>query len=378
MERRGIRVDRDRLRKTNEGWQRELLSLRDGPLAGINPASNPQVGKELRRRGFTWSKRTKGGQEAVDMKVLEGLQRVAGGQDDFLTGLLEYRQLSKLVGTYGWPLLEASGDGRVHGQLHQMGTETGRFSSSKPNLQNIPARTERGKEVRRCFVASEGMTLVKADYSQIELRVLAAMSRDSVLMEAFRNGEDIHQKVADMMGVDRRTGKQLNFGVVYGMEAPRLAGELGMSTEEATELLAAYWRQLPGVRKWKDSIRYQVLTRGYVETWFGRRKRVHVPEGAPRWRVEKLLREAGNMPPQGTAAELTKLLLPVAWREARDRGGYVLLQVHDELLSEVPTEEAVQYGKVVKRAAEEQDLGGVPVVIEVHVGENWEDCHGDI
>ena len=374
MERQGIRVDRGRLATLGERWADELADIR-GRLP-FNLGSTQQLGVALVDAGWKPTKFTdKTGAVATDKDTLEELRDRGGGDDQLLDTVLRYRQIQKLKSTYVDALLEASTrDGRVHCQFHQVGTETGRLSSSHPNLQNIPARTEDGRKIRACFVAGSGNVLIKADYGQIELRVAAAFSHDPQLTRYFLAGLDGHQAVADMLGVDRRTGKTLNFALLYGQwwRALMKKSQLGCSAKEAKDYYERYWAGLAGITQWKQGCAALAQARGYVETWYGRRNYVKLVPGMESWQRDKLLREAVNMPVQGTAADIVKLWMRQAAEALKPSGANILLQVHDELVVEVAEGRAEEVGLLLKGLGEGIVDLGVPLVVEVKYGENWD------
>jgi DNA polymerase-1 len=301
--------------------------------------------------------------------------------------VLEYRQLAKLKGTYvdALPALIHPLTGRLHTSFNQAGAATGRLSSSNPNLQNIPIRTELGREIRAAFIPREGWTLLVADYSQIELRLLAHMSRDPVLVEAFRHGEDIHTRTAaEVFGVPplmvtpelRRNAKAVNFGIVYGLSAFGLSQQLGIPQSEAKKYIESYFERYAGVRKFIDATIAEVRRTGYTRTLFGRRR--PIPDMNSRNPNARGFAErtAVNTPLQGTAADLIKLAMIRIDRElaARKMKTAMLLQVHDELLFESPPEEVVEVSKMVKREMEGVRRLDVPLLVDVGKGPNWRDA----
>jgi DNA polymerase-1 len=301
--------------------------------------------------------------------------------------VLEYRQLSKLKGTYvdALPMLIDPVSLRLHTTLNQTGAATGRLSSSNPNLQNIPIRTELGREIRAAFVPEEGWRLVVADYSQIELRLLAHMSGDAVLVAAFRNGEDIHTRTAaEVFRVGplmvtpemRRSAKVVNFGIVYGQTPFGLAASLGIDRREAEEYIKAYFELYQGVKKFIRQTIEQVRTTGVSRTLLGRERPIpdmHSRNPNARSFAE---RTAVNTPLQGTAADLIKIAMIRIDRELTARGyrTRMLLQVHDELLFESPPEEVEEVKQLVKREMEGVDKLEVPLLVEAGVGANWRDA----
>lgn len=296
--------------------------------------------------------------------------------------VLEYREVAKLKSTYVDPLPElvAPGTGRLHTRLHQAVAATGRLSSSDPNLQNIPVRSDLGRQVRKAFVAAPGKRLLSADYSQIELRILAHLSGDPVLIEAFRSGEDIHTRTAEEVfgefGLSpaeaRRRAKIVNFSIIYGKTAFTLAKEIGVSTGEAKAFIDAYFDRYARVRGLIEAIREEARNTGRVTTLFGRQR--HIPEirTTQRARREAAERMAVNAPIQGTAADLIKIAMLGVDRALEPTSGVLLLQVHDELLIEVDSGEAEAVGELVRREMESVAELQVPLVADVTIADSWE------
>jgi DNA polymerase-1 len=325
----------------------------------------------------------KGKTRSTAADVLEEL----AADHEIVRQVLEYRQLTKLKGTYvdALPALLDPRTGRLHTSFNQTGAATGRLSSSNPNLQNIPIRTELGREIRAAFVPKEGWKLLVADYSQIELRLLAHMSEDALLVEAFRDGEDIHTRTAsEVLGVPplmvtpeaRRDAKAVNFGIVYGISAFGLAAQLGISRGEAEKYIKNYFARYAGVRRFIDATIEEVRRTGVTRTLFGRER--PIPEINSRNPNARGFAErtAVNSPLQGTAADLIKLAM-VRIDAALDAGGYrsaMLVQVHDELVFECPPEELATVSKLVKREMEGACQLNVPLVVDVGVGDNWRDA----
>ncbi|MGD0014492.1 MAG: DNA polymerase, partial [Bryobacteraceae bacterium] len=301
--------------------------------------------------------------------------------------VLDYRQLVKLKGTYvdALPALVNPATGRLHTSFNQTGAATGRLSSSNPNLQNIPIRTELGREIRAAFIPREDWKLVVADYSQIELRLLAHFSKDPVLIEAFRNGEDIHTRTAaEVFGVLplmvtpelRRRAKAVNFGIVYGLSAFGLAAQLGIPRPEAQAYIDRYFARYAGVRRFIDETIAEVRRTGFTRTLFGRER--PIPDMNNRNPNQRGFAErtAVNTPLQGTAADLIKLAMIRIEAEIDQRKlrTAMLLQVHDELLFEAPPEELEEIRKLVKAGMEQVCRLEVPLVAEIGVGDNWRDA----
>jgi DNA polymerase I len=299
--------------------------------------------------------------------------------------ILEYRELAKLKSTYSdsLPRLIHPVSGRLHTRFSQTGTATGRLSSSNPNLQNIPIRTELGREIRAAFVAAPGCKLLSADYSQIELRILAHLSEDPVLVEAFRRGEDIHSRTAqEVFGVapfaqtheHRRVAKVINFGVIYGLSAFGLAQNLGIDTREAAKFIAAYFERYSGVKKFLDRQIAETRKSGFTKTLFGRIRpitEINSPQPNMRNFAE---RTAMNTPMQGAAADLIKLaMIELDRRLQKDFKSKMILQVHDELLFEGPEDEIPRLTGVVKEVMENVYVLRVPLLVDTKVGCNWRD-----
>jgi DNA polymerase-1 len=299
--------------------------------------------------------------------------------------VLEYRQLAKLKGTYAdaLPTLIDPATGRLHTSFNQAGAATGRLSSSNPNLQNIPIRTELGREIRAAFVPRDGWKLLVADYSQIELRLLAHMSKDPVLMEAFRKGEDIHTRTAaEVFGVPplmvtpelRRNAKAVNFGIVYGLSPFGLAAQLGIPQSEAQRYIQDYFTRYAGVRRFIDRQIAEVRRTGETRTLFGRRRPIpNINSRNPNARGFAE-RTAVNTPLQGTAADLIKLAMIRIDQKLRNRQASMLLQVHDELVFEVPPEELEELRKLVKHEMETVHRLEVPLLVDLGSGPNWRDA----
>lgn len=302
----------------------------------------------------------------------------------------EYREFSKLKSTYvdALPELVNVKTGRVHTSYNQTGTSTGRFSSSNPNLQNIPIRTELGREVRRAFVAPDGYKLLAVDYSQIELRIMAHISEDKTLMAAFAEGQDIHVATAaavfdiepdDVSYEQRSFAKRVNFGLMYGMGAFRLARESDLTLGEAQSFVDTYFKRIPGVKQYIDTTEKQALEDGYVETLLGRKRYFrHLQEGKTSGnRVRGELRAAINMPIQGTAADILKIAMINLHQKLKESnlGASMILQVHDELVLEVPDETIEETTRLVVETMQNAYQLNVPLVANADVGQNWRDMH---
>jgi DNA polymerase-1 len=299
--------------------------------------------------------------------------------------ILDYRSLSKLKSTYTDRLPERvdPDTGRVHTSYHQAVAATGRLSSSEPNLQNIPVRTEEGRRIRQAFVAAPGCRMVAADYSQIELRIMAHLSRDEGLLKAFASGEDIHRATAaEVFGVplaqvnpdQRRSAKAINFGLIYGMSAFGLARQLGIAQPAAKDYVDLYFARYPGVKAYMDATRAKAHEDGYVETVFGRR--LYLPEINTR-NMQRRNAAAINAPMQGTAADIIKLAMIRAdrWLHGQTSGARMIMQVHDELVFEVPERELDRVCEGVRACMEEAGSLSVPLVVDIGIGGNWDEAH---
>lgn len=302
--------------------------------------------------------------------------------------LIEHRSLAKLKSTYTdkLPTMINSVTKRIHTSYHQAGTATGRLSSSDPNLQNIPARTSEGRRVRQAFVPAPGNKLIAADYSQIELRIMAHLSQDQSLLNAFDQGLDIHSATAaEVFGValeqvtadQRRSAKAINFGLIYGMSAFGLARQLQIGRQQAAEYIDLYFQRYPGVQQYMDSIRHSAAEKGYVETYFGRR--LYLPEINSNNAVRRQAAErtAINAPMQGTAADIIKLAMIDVdnWLESDKLESRIIMQVHDELVLEVPQRELDTVITGVREHMQSAADLRVPLVVDVGVGENWDQAH---
>jgi DNA polymerase-1 len=390
MERNGILVDAERLQTLSAEFAQRLASLEDEihRLAGrpFNIASPKQLGEVLfDEQGLGAGKKGKTGAYATGADVLEQL---AAEGHALPAKVLDWRQLAKLKGTYTDALIAEidPATGRVHTSFQQAIANTGRLSSSDPNLQNIPVRSEEGRKIRRAFVAPTGCVLLSADYSQIELRLLAHIADIAALKQAFRDGLDIHAITASeifgvpIQGMDplvRRKAKAINFGIIYGISSFGLARQLGISRGEAQATIDAYFARYPGIRAYMERTRGEARERGYVTTLFGRRCWVRgIADKNPAVRTFAE-RAAINAPIQGSAADIIKramIRLPRALADAR-LGARMLLQVHDELVFEVAEAEVAATRAVVQDVMGKVAALDVPLVLETGVGYNWEEAH---
>lgn len=360
----------------------ESIYLNAGQQFNIN--SPKQLGKVLfEDLGLPAKKKTKSGY-STNAEVLEGLRY----DYPIVDMVLNYRTLAKLNSTYCEGLLKVIGDdGRIHSSFNQTETRTGRISSTEPNLQNIPVRTELGREMRRFFCAKDGWVLIDADYSQIELRVLAHIADDQNMIAAFRNNDDIHAITAsqvfnmplEMVTPDmRRNAKAVNFGIVYGIGAFSLSKDIGVSMREAKQYIQSYFEHYSGVERYMERVVEQAKNNGYVETMFGRRR--YLPELSSGKQMLKAFGErvARNMPIQGTAADIIKIaMIRVDERLQREHlRARLILQVHDELIVEAPGEEAEQVRALLQEEMENAVSLSVPLTADAAIGRTWYDAKG--
>lgn len=389
IERNGVKVDAQVLERLSHELAQRILALeaRAHELAGqpFNLGSPKQIGEILfGKLGLPVVKKTASGAPSTDEEVLEKL----AADYPLPACILEHRSLSKLKGTYTdkLPLMINPHTGRIHTNYAQAVAVTGRLSSNDPNLQNIPIRTPEGRRIREAFVAPAGRVIVSADYSQIELRIMAHISGDANLRRAFQEGLDVHRATAaEIFGLDpqqvtseqRRYAKTINFGLIYGMGAFGLAASLGIEQKAAKDYIDRYFQRYPDVKRYMDTTKARAAQQGYVETLFGRR--IVLPEirGANGPRRSAAERQAINAPMQGTAADLIKLAM-IAVQGALDRERrrtLMILQVHDELVFEVPEDELDWVKAEVPRIMASVAELSVPLVAEVGVGANWDQAH---
>ena len=329
-------------------------------------------------------KKTPGGQPSTDEKVLAELAE----EYELPKVLLEHRTLSKLKSTYTdkLPNQISQSTGKVHTSFHQAVTTTGRLSSSDPNLQNIPIRTEDGRRIRQAFEPSKGNKFISADYSQIELRVMAHMSKDAGLLQAFQEGEDIHSKTAsevfdvsikDVTSDLRRNAKAINFGLIYGISAFGLGKQLGISRNLAAEYMAMYFEKYPDVKKYMESTKVFASQRGYVETLFGRRLYLRDINATNAMRRQASERAAINAPVQGTAADIMKIAMINMHKaiKAEKSKAKLILQVHDELILDTPEDEIDKIAKLITDSMMGAANLDVPLEIDIGIGDNWDQAH---
>ncbi len=391
MERTGVRIDTDLLQQQSRELAEKLHALeqRAYEIAGhaFNLGSPKQIGhiffEEL---GMEVVKKTPKGAPSTSEEVL---QILADKGEELPAVILAHRGLAKLKNTYvdKLPEMRDPETGRVHTSYHQAVAATGRLSSSDPNLQNIPVRTEEGRRIRKAFVAEPGFVMLAADYSQIELRIMAHLSGDEGLLRAFSEGLDIHRATAaEVFGADapeavtdeqRRRAKAINFGLIYGMSAFGLAKQLGIGRQEAQEYVELYFNRYPGVKEFMDRTREQAHEDGFVETLFGRR--LYLPEINSRNGMRRAAAErtAINAPMQGTAADIIKraMIRMDAWLQEERLPVHMVMQVHDELVFEVKSEEVQPMREAIRKIMEDAAELNVPLVVDVGIGDNWEEAH---
>jgi len=385
MERNGVRIDSQLLRDAAKELEIQLQELmrRIWAIAGVefNVNSPKQLAEILfDKLGLAVVRRTKTGR-STDEDVLTRL----AASHELPAEILAWRSLAKLKNTYldVLPTLVNPETGRVHTSFNQTVTATGRLSSSDPNLQNIPVRSEIGRRIRAAFVAAPGNVLISADYSQIELRIMAHLSGDAELRAAFEHGEDVHARTAvaifggepgAVTGEQRRTAKTINFGIIYGMGAFGLAQQLGIEQKQAKEFIERYFERYPGVRAWLDRTVEEARRTGYVETLLGRKR--HLPEiqSTNRGVAQFAERMATNTPLQGTAADMIKKAMLAIDRDL-PRGALMVLQIHDELLFDVPEALADELTALVRERMEGVVRLAVPVIVDIGRGPNWAAAH---
>ncbi len=387
MEQLGILVDRGQLDRMSARMEEEIGKLSEDIYALAGKPFNINSPQQLAQVLFEDLKlppTVKTGKGKVFSTAAEVLEELAD-QHPIAAKVLEFRQIAKLKGTYAdaLPQLIDPHDGRVHTTFNQTGAATGRLSSSNPNLQNIPVRTELGREIRATFVPRPGWKLLVADYSQIELRLLAHMSGDAVLTDAFQNGEDIHTRTAaEVFGVGpmmvtaehRRAAKAVNFGIVYGQTAFGLARTLGIDRKEADRYIKAYFERYAGVRTFIDRTIAEVRQSGVSVSLYGRRRPIPDMNNRNPNARGFAERTAVNTPLQGTAADMIKVAMIRIEEKLKGRESRMLLQVHDELVFEVPPSELDEMKRMVKTEMEGVYKLNVPLLVEVGTGDNWRDA----
>ena len=388
MERRGVLIDSDALFLQSNEIANRLSELEEQAyvLAGqpFNLASTKQLQEILfDKLGLPVIQKTPKGAPSTNEEVLEEL----AFSHELPKVLVEHRGLSKLKSTYTdkLPQMVNPQTGRVHTSYHQAVTATGRLSSSDPNLQNIPIRNEEGRRIRQAFIAREGFTVVAADYSQIELRIMAHLSQDQGLINAFTQGKDIHRSTAaEIFGValdevtseQRRNAKAINFGLIYGMSAFGLSRQLGIGRADAQNYMDLYFKRYPGVQTFMHDIREKAKAQGYVETLFGRRLYLPDINSSNGMRRKAAERVAINAPMQGTAADIIKrAMIQLDQKLQNDPDIAMIMQVHDELVFEVRSEKVAFYNELIKTQMESAADLVVPLIVEVGQGTNWDEAH---
>lgn len=388
MERRGVLIDSDALFLQSNEIANRLGELEEQAyvLAGqpFNLASTKQLQEILfDKLGLPVIQKTPKGAPSTNEEVLEEL----AFSHELPKVLVEHRGLSKLKSTYTdkLPQMVNPQTGRVHTSYHQAVTATGRLSSSDPNLQNIPIRNEEGRRIRQAFIAREGFTVVAADYSQIELRIMAHLSQDQGLINAFTQGKDIHRSTAaEIFGValnevtseQRRNAKAINFGLIYGMSAFGLSRQLGIGRADAQSYMDLYFKRYPGVQTFMHDIREKAKAQGYVETLFGRRLYLPDINSSNGMRRKAAERVAINAPMQGTAADIIKrAMIQLDQKLQNDPDIAMIMQVHDELVFEVRSEKVAFYSKLIKTQMESAADLVVPLIVDVGQGTNWDEAH---
>ncbi|NBC03955.1 MAG: DNA polymerase I [Bacteroidetes bacterium] len=390
MERRGVKIDTELLKKFSEELNNDLEKLESNIFElteeTFNLNSPQQLGNVLfEKMKLPAGKKTKTGQYSTSESVLSKL----AVEYEVPSLVLDYRSLSKLKSTYVDALPEIVNEqtGRIHTDFNQTVAATGRLSSSNPNLQNIPIRTKRGREIRKAFIPEEGYRLMAADYSQVELRVIASISEDENMMEAFRNDEDIHSRTAkeifnldsldDVTPNHRRKAKEVNFGIPYGVSAYGLATRLGISNQEGKEMIEQYFERFPGIKSYIDETVKFANENGYVTTLLGRRR--YIPEiNSRNWNVRGFAeRTAINMPIQGTAADIIKLAMIKIqnYLEDEEKSSRMLLQVHDELIFEIDENETDKLPDKIKDLMESAYELKVPLKVDAGIADNWLEAH---
>lgn len=388
MERRGVLIDSDALFLQSNEIANRLSELEEQAyvLAGqpFNLASTKQLQEILfDKLGLPVIQKTPKGAPSTNEEVLEEL----AFSHELPKVLVEHRGLSKLKSTYTdkLPQMVNPQTGRVHTSYHQAVTATGRLSSSDPNLQNIPIRNEEGRRIRQAFIAREGFTVVAADYSQIELRIMAHLSQDQGLINAFTQGKDIHRSTAaEIFGValdevtseQRRNAKAINFGLIYGMSAFGLSRQLGIGRADAQSYMDLYFKRYPGVQTFMHDIREKAKAQGYVETLFGRRLYLPDINSSNGMRRKAAERVAINAPMQGTAADIIKrAMIQLDQKLQNDPDIEMIMQVHDELVFEVRSEKVAFYSELIKTQMESAADLVVPLIVDVGQGTNWDEAH---
>ena len=389
MERNGAILNAKVLNAQSKDLEERIIRLENKAYKLAGEEFNLGSTKQLReiffdKLNYRVIKKTPGGQPSTDEKVLAELAE----EYELPKVLLEHRTLSKLKSTYTdkLPNQISSLSGKVHTSFHQAVTTTGRLSSSDPNLQNIPIRTEDGRRIRQAFEPSNGNKFISADYSQIELRVMAHLSKDPGLLSAFQEGEDVHSKTASEVfnvGIEdvssdlRRNAKAINFGLIYGISAFGLGKQLGITRNLAAEYMAMYFEKYPGVKQYMESTKESASQNGYVETLFGRRLYLKEINANNALRRQASERAAINAPVQGTAADIMKIAMIRMYQALKKEKSEarIILQVHDELILDTPEKEIDRVIELTTEAMKEATLLDVPLEIDIGIGDNWDQAH---
>jgi len=391
IERNGVKIDVPALEEFSKTLEQDIKNLEESIFekAGVNfnIASPKQLGEVLfdKLQLDPKAKKTKTGQYKTGEDVLLALAH----KSDIVQDILNFRQMQKLKSTYvdALPELINPETGLIHTSYNQAVAATGRLSSTNPNLQNIPIRTERGREVRKAFIPrSENNVILSADYSQIELRLIAELSKDQNMMEAFSQGHDIHRATAaKVYNVDfdavtseqRRNAKAVNFGIIYGQSAFGLSQNLGISRKEASDIINEYFNQYTGIKKYMSDAVESAKEKGYVETILKRRRYLRDINSANITVRGFAERNAINAPIQGSAADLIKLAMIAIQKEIEQRGltGKMIMQVHDELVFDVPKDEIEVFKKIILDKMSNAIKTSVPLIVEIGEGKNWLEAH---
>ena len=400
MEDTGIRLDSDYLQTFSQQLNKDLEKLEQDTYAAAGEEFNLSSPKQLsvilfEKLGLDIkkSRKTKTGY-STNQQVLEKLK----GDHPVIDNMLEHRTLAKLKSTYvdALPTLVRESTGRVHTNFNQSVVATGRLSSSNPNLQNIPIRTEFSRQIRQAFIPEPGWLLVAADYSQIELRILAHLSQEPVLVDAYRNSKDVHSVTAKLLfdkeeitSEERRLGKIINFGVIYGMGAQRFSRESGFKTNVGKQFIEKYREKYAQVFEYLEKVKKQAIAEGYVSTILGRRRYVNLNSDSLKslrglnpeafdlddlkygYGDAQILRAAANAPIQGSSADIIKIAMIKLQNILQDYQARLLIQVHDELVLEVPPEEWQELEPIIKSTMEEAVELSIPLAVDINAGKNW-------
>lgn len=386
MEQAGVYVDTDKLSQYAQELLEQIKTIEAQAHQLVEMEFNLASPKQLRevlfdKLSLPVVEKTPGGDPSTAESTLQALK----GQHELVPLLLQHRTLSKILSTYAESLVkQATDEGRVHGRFNQAVTITGRLSSANPNLQNIPIRTDAGRVIRSAFIAKPGYQMVSADYSQIELRIMAHFSKDAALQQAFSAGEDIHTATAARVaGVEidavtaemRRQAKAVNFGLIYGMSAFGLAKQLGIERGAAKELIDTYFSKYPGILAYMNQVRAQAQETGVVSTLLGRELNMHGAQSRNAIEKQAALRAAINAPMQGTASDIIKLAMLATEKGCVGFDYQMLIQVHDELVFEVKQDQVEAFTQKVKNLMQEVFTLNVPLIVNVSYGDSWEEAH---